>query len=254
MVRLRRSCLTISSQTLCAVYSPIEGVPGAAGRGCSEVSQGPRWPLGPICAMAFQPSTKLYPCDLCLQEHRYFKMMDSYRPQHKLPRGELDTRDKYKRVCVKCEVALREREWLLMSEEQKAENPNYASEVEVYKELKKTNRGQQWAATASSMRQAKEEIHAEERASGEASTGKRRKDMILHRSKQLAEAILQAFKAGNMFDALRDAGTRMEGREITDRQYEKLFNDCMNDPENMDKRRALDGIEENARHRVTTRP
>ena len=84
--------------------------------------------------MAFQPSTKLYPCDLCLQEHRYFKMMDSYRPQHKLPRGELDTRDKYKRVCVKCEVALREREWLLMSEEQKAENPNYASEVEVNKE------------------------------------------------------------------------------------------------------------------------
>ena len=59
-----------------------------------------------------------------------------------------------------------------MSEEQKAESPNYTSEVEVNKELKKINRGKNWAATASSMRQAKEEIHSEEVYSGEASTGK----------------------------------------------------------------------------------
>ena len=40
-----------------------------------------------------------------------------------LPNGETDTRDKYKRVCVKCELALRKQDWGLMSEEEKAQNP-----------------------------------------------------------------------------------------------------------------------------------
>ena len=50
-----------------------------------------------------------------------------------LPSGETDTRDKYKRVCVKCEVALRKQDWGLMSEEEKAQNPNYTEVTKVEK-------------------------------------------------------------------------------------------------------------------------
>ena len=68
-------------------------------------------------------------------------MMESIRPQHRIPRGELDTRDKYKRACVLCEVELRKMEWNMMSEEEKAQNPNYTDVTEVEKAFKNHNMG-----------------------------------------------------------------------------------------------------------------
>ena len=91
--------------------------------------------------MASQSSAMLFPCELCLEEHKYFKLMESIRPPHLLPRGNLDKKDKYKRVCVKCEVELRKLEWSMMTEYEKDENPNFTDEAEVRKVLKKNNRG-----------------------------------------------------------------------------------------------------------------
>ena len=143
-----------------------------------------------------------------------------------------------------CEVELRKMEWNMMTEDEKAKNPNYTDVTEVEKAFKKHNRGKNWNATASTLRPAKQEIAAEESASSDTTSVKRRKAAILQRAKMLAEAILEAFKAGNMFGALGTAGARVIERENTEQEYQRRYDAYINDPTDPEKKRALDEIEE----------
>ena len=56
---------------------------------------------------------------------------------------------------MKCEVELRKREWLTMSDAEKETFHNYTEEWEVERALKTSNRGIHWNATGSALKQAK---------------------------------------------------------------------------------------------------
>ena len=55
----------------------------------------------------------------------------------------------------------------------------------------------------------------------------------------MAEAILEAFKAGNMFDALGTAGSLVIERENTEQEYQRRYDAYINDPKDPEKKKGL---------------
>ena len=122
--RLGLPCLIILVQILVAPQCPTEVALAKLPRDTAWLHGCPRGPRKALKAMAFESSSKLYPCGMCKEQLRFFKMMGSFLPQHKLARGSLDTCDKYLRVCVDCEMKLRQEEWASWTEEGKGKIPS----------------------------------------------------------------------------------------------------------------------------------
>eukprot|EP00974_Lingulodinium_polyedra_P038384 3678435-Lingulodinium_polyedra.AAC.1 len=62
--------------------------------------------------------------------------MESYREEHAFEKKECDDQIRYWRICAKCESQLRVSEFSKWSEAQKKEDPHYAEEWKVRRDLK----------------------------------------------------------------------------------------------------------------------
>ena len=68
--------------------------------------------------MAFQTGTKLVKCSECETENKFFKMFQSYRPDHAW-KDEDTGRIMAVLFCVDCEVRNREKEWEMWTDAEK---------------------------------------------------------------------------------------------------------------------------------------
>ena len=117
--------------------------------------------------MAFAPSTATYPCGECGEQLRYFKLIESRREATRDPYDPLSDYPKYWRLCVRCEVEWREREWEEMNDKEKAQDPNYTEVWKVERDLKRANKGKAWAHKADHILQAKKEVLEEDTVDAE---------------------------------------------------------------------------------------
>ena len=65
-----------------------------------------------------------------------------------MKRGSADDNVRYKRICVKCEIELRTKEFAKWSSEEKKKDPDYATEKKVQKDIKVANRGKAYSSIA----------------------------------------------------------------------------------------------------------
>ena len=78
--------------------------------------------------MAFEPSTKGFACGKCGDPFTYHKLMVSSQ-------GAEDGR-----VCVSCELGIRQCQWKKMSPEQQAKEPTFCAKETVQRDLKRQNK------------------------------------------------------------------------------------------------------------------
>ena len=109
-------------------------------------------------AMAFQSGTALARCQECGFEAKFFKLYQSFRPDHAWK--DEDGRTKAALFCINCEVKNRQREWKEWSQEEKdIAGEDYAKEETVKKEQKKRSR-ESWAARSEPIKGAKAAVKA----------------------------------------------------------------------------------------------
>ena len=70
----------------------------------------------------------------------HFKLMTSYRGEHAYEMRECDDMVQYKRVCPACELEMRKEEFEKWSDEAKEEDPDFATEIRVQKDMQMTNK------------------------------------------------------------------------------------------------------------------
>ena len=73
-----------------------------------------------IVVMAFQSGTAPVQCYDCEKQDKFFKLCQSYRPQHAWTDSETN-RTKATLFCLKCELKMRKEEWSAWSAEEKEE-------------------------------------------------------------------------------------------------------------------------------------
>eukprot|EP00974_Lingulodinium_polyedra_P030117 2899918-Lingulodinium_polyedra.AAC.1 len=60
----------------------------------------------------------------------------------------------------------------------------------------------------------------------------------------LAETLVEILQEGGLFEALADAGRRIDRQEKYSHEYQKLFDEFIADPEDETKRKAVEEAEE----------
>ena len=197
--------------------------------------------------MAFQGSSKRYPCWDCQREFTWFALINSdvireepdakaaaasssreiieagkgaaRRHQGTASKGsevpmnsqpaQADQEDhRYYRVCVDCELKHRVKQWDQRPAEVRAMIPDWATSVGVRRDLKTRNKGQMWNMAGDHINAAKQEIKD---GSGLESSlkGQRKKKAIMERAHLLAQALLSSLQSGNLLAAFSAAGRRM---------------------------------------------
>ena len=92
----------------------------------------PRHSASTIAAMAFKSGRSLVKCPTCDTEAKFFKMFQSYRPQHSWT--DEDGRTKATLFCLECEFKMRMEEWLSWNdEEKKIAGEGYATKQKIVK-------------------------------------------------------------------------------------------------------------------------
>ena len=115
-------------------------------------------------AMAFQSGTKAFRCYECDVEGKFFKMYQSFRPEHAWKDEE--GRTKAVLFCIDCEVKNREKEWQQWTDdEKKIAGEDYTS-VEAVKKDQKNRARENWAARSDPIKGAKESLKALKETSG----------------------------------------------------------------------------------------
>ena len=126
--------------------------------------------------MAFENSSKRYPCGECLHDFTYFQLMNNNRLENKKSpsaseasagaghpgQRQLAIKDQDDlqasvngRVCASCELNLRLREWDQQTADFREANPDYATAQGVRRDQKIANKGPLWNAQALHIAQAK---------------------------------------------------------------------------------------------------
>ena len=132
-----------------------------------------------------------------------------------------------------------------MTLEQREEDSVYKELWRVRLDVKKLYKGQHWNNTAEAMPQAKEDIKREQSEAQSSEPGskfskKERMSAVLARAESLAQAILDAFAAGNLTHALSDAGLRMMRVDELHQEYVAAYNVYVDGPQNDEKRLESD--------------
>ena len=149
--------------------------------------------VGVHLAMAFAPSNRLYDCRICSSKFKHFKLMESKR-ELTMDKDDTDRENpQYWRICVNCEVNLREQEFEKWSFKEKENDPTYPARWRVERDLKMANKGQAWAGKAAQILQAKKELKEDDEGWTGLSACKTRR-AILSRAQLLAEKFLEAIQ------------------------------------------------------------
>ena len=91
--------------------------------------------VGVHSAMAFASSDRLYDCRICFSKFKHFKLMESKR-ELTMEKDDADSENsQYWRICVDCEVKLREQEFEKWSSKEKENDPKYPEKWRVEKDL-----------------------------------------------------------------------------------------------------------------------
>ena len=210
--------------------------------------------------MAFQPSSGDYPCYLCKEPHKWFKMLESDNPMtHKevdlgyIPPGELSESDesmsvqsgnpgtgwKSMRVCVKCELDYRKR---VHEEHPIGKNdPEWATTSKIHQDMKRKNKGEAKFARGLHYKAATKILEGDpkfkllsKKAKAKAKTEK---------CYQLAEAFVHVVKNGKLFNAFMAAGNRIKTSEDLDKRANEAYRAYFADPDDPEKLRLVEEIE-----------
>ena len=130
------------------------------------------------------------------------------------------------RVCPDCVLQDRIKQWPQKSAYWQEAHPEWATPQGVKRDMRRQNKGRLWNQSGKHIQQAKIELKSGNGLENSL-TRNRRKQEIIKRSHQLAQALLDSLNSGNLLTAFRNAGARMMGDSVVGQSYMEAYNKAM---------------------------
>lgn len=164
------------------------------------------------------------------------KLLEEARASDEDPRNEMVK--KYMRVCMDCELTYR-----IENAHLHEDDPEWATMTRVKKDMKSTNKGQQWVNNGMHFKAAAAIIEKQIREGHKMSRSEQRSRKQA-KCKELAQALAKAIKGGRLFQAFVKGGVRLKISAELDQEVDKAYKAYLDDPENEEKFKALEALEE----------
>ena len=152
------------------------------------------------------------------------------------------------RVCPECVLKERLNQWPNKSYSWQRDHPEWATPQGVKRDMRAQNKGHLWNQSGRHIQEAKAELklscNLERKLSQSA-----RKQEIIRRSHQLAQALLDSLNSGNLLHAFRQAGARMLDDSVVGQTYLEAYNKAMNADSDEEAQEELENAE---RHMAMT--
>ncbi len=151
------------------------------------------------------------------------------------------------RVCPDCVLKERKKQWPQKSDNWQQQNPEWATPKGVKRDMRMQNKGHLWNQSGKHIHEAKSELKSGSNLENSLSRNARKQE-IIRRSHQLAQALLDSLNSGNLLNAFRNAGARMLDDSGVGQAYLEAYNRAMeaesdeeaqNELENAEKEMAM---------------
>ena len=131
------------------------------------------------------------------------------------------------RVCPDCVLKERLRQWPQKSYSWQRDHPEWATPQGVKRDMRAQNKGQLWHQSGKHIQEAKSELKLSCNLERKL-TQNARKQEIIRRAHQLAQALLHSLNSGDLLHAFRQAGARMLEDSVVGQTYMDAYDKAMN--------------------------
>ena len=130
------------------------------------------------------------------------------------------------RVCPDCVLKKRLKQWPHKEDDWQQKNPEWATPQGVKRDMRAQNKGHLWNQLGKHIQEAKSELKNSNNLENNLSRNARKQE-IIRRSHQLAQALLESLNSGNLLHAFRNAGARMLDDSVVGQTYLDAYNKAM---------------------------
>ena len=146
------------------------------------------------------------------------------------------------RVCPDCVLKERLNQWPQKSDNWQRDHPEWATPQGVKRDMRTQNKGYLWNQSGRHIQEAKSELKISCNLESKL-TQNARKQEIIRRSHQLAQALLESLNSGDLLHAFRNAGARMIEDSLVGQTYLDAYNKVMYADSDEEAQEELDNAE-----------